>query len=257
MVLSRRPPYTVTDQLPRTIARRCRRPSWFRIVRVGLLWIDKSRGSQVLHEVLGAEFEGVLSCDYFGAYRKYMRELDLRVQFCLAHLIRDVKYLTTLSHKPTKACGRRLLKTIREMFRTIHRTDELSERTVERRSGPLGKRSSPKRQNGLPGRARLETWRSGFQKHGHAFFEFITTSGVDPTNNLSAPAIRFVVLDCRVMQGTRSEKRRAWSECIWTSIATCEQIGRDLMQFPQDSLSAHWQSLPPRPPCPPRHDPYS
>ena len=105
----------------------------FRTDLFTLFWIDKSRGSQVLYEVLGADFDGVLGCDYFSAYRKYMRELDLRVQFCLAHLIRDVKYLTTLSDKPTKAYGERLLKTIREMFRTLHRRDELAEQTVERR----------------------------------------------------------------------------------------------------------------------------
>ena len=29
-----------------------------------------------------------LACDYFGAYRKYMRKFDVLVQFCLAHLIR-------------------------------------------------------------------------------------------------------------------------------------------------------------------------
>ena len=55
-----------------------------------LFRIDKSRGSKVLIEVLGTEFDGVLGCDYFGAYRKYMREFDVLVQFCLAHLIRDV-----------------------------------------------------------------------------------------------------------------------------------------------------------------------
>ena len=210
-----------------------------------LFWIDKSRGSQVLREVLGAEFDGVLSCDYFGAYRKYMRELDLRVQFCLAHLIRDVKYLTTLSHKPTKAYGRRLLKTIREMFRTIHRNDELSERTVERRLAAARETIIAQATKRVPKSREARNMAKRFLKHGHAFFEFITTPGVDPTNNLAEQAIRFVVLDRKVTQGTRGEKGRAWSECIWTAIATCEQTGRDLMQFLQDSLSAHWQGLPP------------
>ncbi len=84
-----------------------------------------------------------------------------------------------------------------------------------------------------------------FRKHGAAFFEFITTPGIDPTNNLAEQAIRFVVLDRKVTQGTRSEKGRQWSECIWTAIATCEQTGRDTMQFLQESLFAHWQALPP------------
>jgi len=60
-----------------------------------LFRIDKSRGSQVLIDVLGKEFDGVLGCDYFSAYRKYMKDCDVTVQFCLAHLIRDIRYLIT------------------------------------------------------------------------------------------------------------------------------------------------------------------
>jgi len=73
----------------------------------------------------------------------------------------------------------------------------------------------------------------------------ITTPGVDPTNNLAEQAIRFVVIDRRITQGTRSEKGRDWSECIWTAIATCQQSGRNVMQFLQKSLLAHWHGVPP------------
>ncbi len=41
----------------------------FRAQLYTLFRIDKSRGSQVLEEVLGTEFNGVLGCDYFSAYR--------------------------------------------------------------------------------------------------------------------------------------------------------------------------------------------
>ena len=34
--------------------------------------VSPSRGSDVLLEVLGLEFDGLLGCDYFSAYRKYM-----------------------------------------------------------------------------------------------------------------------------------------------------------------------------------------
>ncbi len=37
-----------------------------------LFKIDKSRGSKVLVDVLGKEFDGVLGCDYFSAYHKYL-----------------------------------------------------------------------------------------------------------------------------------------------------------------------------------------
>ena len=56
--------------------------------------IEGSRGSKVLRRVLGEEFDGILGCDYYSAYRAYMGEMGVLVQFCLAHLVRDVKYLT-------------------------------------------------------------------------------------------------------------------------------------------------------------------
>ena len=68
----------------------------FRAGLYTLFKIDPTRSADVLIGVLGAEFDGVLGCDYFSAYRRYHREFGVVLQFCLAHLIRDVKYLTTL-----------------------------------------------------------------------------------------------------------------------------------------------------------------
>ncbi|HEX9640983.1 MAG TPA: IS66 family transposase, partial [Candidatus Krumholzibacteria bacterium] len=93
----------------------------FRAQLFTLFRIDKSRGSEVLLEVLGEEFDGVLGCDYFSAYRKFMGDCDVRVQFCLAHLIRDVRFLTTLPDKVTKNYGERVLGRLRELFAVIHR----------------------------------------------------------------------------------------------------------------------------------------
>ena len=36
--------------------------------------IADSRGSDVLHEMVTGDFRGVLSCDYFSAYRKFVRQ---------------------------------------------------------------------------------------------------------------------------------------------------------------------------------------
>ena len=43
---------------------------------------------EALLDVLGEEFDGVLGCDYFSAYHKYMKTFNITVQFCIAHLIR-------------------------------------------------------------------------------------------------------------------------------------------------------------------------
>ena len=65
-------------------------PWWtwcFRAELYTLFKIDPTRRGDVLIAVLGREFAGVLGCDYFSAYRRYMRECGVTVQFCLAHRV--------------------------------------------------------------------------------------------------------------------------------------------------------------------------
>ena len=84
-----------------------------------------------------------------------------------------------------------------------------------------------------------------FRQHGKAYFRFITTPGIKPTKNLAEQAIRFVVIDRRITQGTRSETGRRWCERIWTVIATCAQQGRSVFHFLLDSIQAHFRGIPP------------
>ena len=64
---------------------RLRQWTWcFRASLYTLFKIDPTRSADVLIKVLGAEFDGVLGCDYFSSYRRYLREFDVSLQFCLA-----------------------------------------------------------------------------------------------------------------------------------------------------------------------------
>ena|ERR1700758_1056000 len=78
---------------------------------------------------------------------------------------------------------------------------------------------------------RLET-------HGESYFRFLTTPDVEPTNNLAEQAIRFVVLDRMVTQGTRSEAGNRWCERIWTVIATCSQQARSVFASLEAAVGA-------------------
>ena len=94
-----------------------------------LFKIDKSRGSNVWIDVLGKEFNGVLGCDYFSAYRKYMKDFNASIQFCITHLIRDILFLTTLNDAETKAYGQKLLDEVKDMFKVIHDRDSMTPQT--------------------------------------------------------------------------------------------------------------------------------
>ena len=78
-----------------------------------------------------------------------------------------------------------------------------------------------------------------------ANFEFITTPGIDPTNNVAEQAIRFVVIDRHVTQGTRSVKGRQSNERLWTVIATCSLQGRSAFNFILESVKAYFHDQPP------------
>ena len=217
----------------------------FRAQLYTLFHIDKSRGSKVLVEVLGEEFQGVLGCDYFGAYRKYMREFDVLVQFCMAHLIRDVKFLTTLPDKKQKAYGERLREALRALFAVIHRREKLSEAGFAKKLQAARVKVLRVATTRVPPGNHAQNLAKRFRRHGEAYFRFITTPGIDPTNNLAEQAIRFVVIDRRITQGTRSEAGRRWCERIWTVIATCAQQGRSVFAFLLESVQAHISGAPP------------
>lgn len=207
--------------------------------------ISPSRASSVLVEVLGKEFNGVLGCDYFSAYRKYMKDFNVVVQFCLAHFIRDVKFLAEHTKKKNREHGERLLVHLRKLFHIIHRRDEYAtevgfRRALERVRDELAAdilMSSP-------GTREADNLADRFVDHFESFFTFITTPKVEPTNNLAEQAIRFVAIHRRITQGTRSEGGRSWCERIWTAIATCEQQGRSLFEYLCEVVSNTFASQP-------------
>ena len=106
---------------------RLRMWTWcFRADLYTLFKIDPTRKTDVLIKVLGTEFDGVLLCDYFSSYRSYMDRFDVTIQFCVAHLIRDVKFLTTLPDASDRDYGERLRGALRELFEVIHRRERFS-----------------------------------------------------------------------------------------------------------------------------------
>lgn len=217
-----------------------------------LFKIDKSRGSKVLVDVLGEEFDGVLGCDYFSAYHKYMKDFNITVQFCIAHLIRDIKYLAELRDAEMQAYGKKLLAAVKEMFKTIHDRENLAPDAFEHAmeharetimEAALNDVPSRLDKNGKEQKREAFNMAKRFRKNGKAYFEFITTPGIGPTNNLAEQAVRFVVIDRRITQGTRSEKGRETNERLWTVVGTCALQGRSAFEFILQAVHARFQNI--------------
>ena len=212
----------------------------FRASLYTLFQIDPTRSADVLIQVLGKEFDGVLGCDCFSAYRRYMREFDVTLQFCLSHLIRDVKFLMTLPGQKEQAYGTRLRDALRALFGVIHQRERYS--TVEFQWRLEGARDGVLRagQQDVPPSRHAQAMAKRLLEHGKSSFTFVTTPGVQPTNNLAEQAIRFVVIDRHITQGTRSEAGRRWSERIWSVVASCTQQGRSVFAYLEAAVGAYF-----------------
>jgi len=225
----------------------------FRAPRFTVFHIDPSRGSEVLRAVLGETFGGVIGCDYFSAYHKYMADSGATVQFCMAHLIRDVRFLTEQTNVSVARWGEQLLDWLRKLFHTLHRRDQGTPAGFASRMEAI-RRGFLKQVRRPPMWSEARTLARRF--HGDAaehYFTFLTQPGVEPTNNLTEQAIRHVVIDRRVTQGTRGTSGMRWCERAWTTMATCAQQGRSAFDFLHQSLLAYFTdqrapSLLPQPP---------
>jgi transposase len=202
--------------------------------------IDGSRGCEVLESVLGREFSGTICADYWGAYRKYARLFDVRVQYCMAHLLREIRFLAEHHIKKLSQWGNYLLEWLKKLFKTLHTKDKLTDKgflrsTEKIRDGFLRRVRRP------PEHALAKKLARRFRgRAARDYFRFLVEPGVDPTNNGTERQIRPVVIDRRITQGTRGNTGMRWCERIWTILATCKKQRLNVFDFIHRCLIAHW-----------------
>jgi len=215
--------------------------SWcFQNDNFSVFHIHPSRGSVVLKKVLGDTFNGTLGCDYYGAYRKYMREGDVTVQYCMAHLIREIRFLAEHTDKKLSRWGKKLLDWMKKLFETLHRQADYTAKGFQRTMAKI--KACFLRQVRRPPDHKLARKLKKRFKGNKAdnYFVFLTDPKVAPTNNGTERAIRHVVIDRHVTQGTCGHNGMRWCERAWTIIATCKKQGRNVFEFLHNTVIAHW-----------------
>ncbi len=199
--------------------------------------ISNSRGSRVLKKILGNTFGGILQCDYFSANKKFACDHSIPVQFCWAHLIRDMKSLTESLYASVRRWAEGLLQIVKKLFRVWKSRSERPrwQQTLETlKKAFLRKVRRPPDYRDAMTLAKRFRGRAGEQ----GYFLFLDAPGVEPTNNRTEQAIRHVVIDRRVTQGTRSHAGMRFCERAWTVVATCARQRRSVYRFFLDTLQA-------------------
>jgi transposase len=209
--------------------------------------IAKTRSRAVLEELVGDEFHGYLNFDYFSANCSFAWNYVIKAQYCWAHLIRDIRFLTKHPDKPTRVWAKQLLDRSRRLFKAWHSRDEMSaagfrhsmkihrDRFLEIvRNPPKSKEAS-----NLAARfAVVDVTDGSTYDMSQDYFRFLFADGLEPTNNHSEQQIRFCVIDRRITQGTRSEAGQRYHERMWTAIATCRKQNKNFFDFLHQSIVA-------------------
>lgn len=200
--------------------------------------IFSTRSTDALRQVLGPDCQALIGADFYGAYRCFMKEAPIRVQFCWAHLIRDIKFLSENTNKTTANYGDRLLKLCRLIFHLQHQRQELGETLFRRRMARLKKKFlSTGRRSTAQGTQDMVIRLKGY---GEEYFRFIENPQMEPTNNLAEREVRHCVIDRRITLGTRGHSGQRWCERIWTVLATCARQQRDAFGFVSESIRTYY-----------------
>lgn len=166
---------------------------------------------------------------------------DGAVQFCFAHLIRGLKFLAEHPDPVLQIHAEPILGVIRRMFGLIHEqvnepVADFPSKLERHKKRLIALAADTTRLSPLPmfvqdRNPEAFNLAERFRKHGDAYFTFITTPHLGPTNNSAEQALRVVVMDRRSTQGTRSHKGRLFCARIWTVVGTCRMNQRSIFDY--------------------------
>jgi transposase len=223
--------------------RQDKKKAWLWVAVTGLVTvflIHASRGAQAAKALLGEAFAGILLTDRWASYNWVACQ---RRQLCWSHLKCDFK--SFLDHgSEAKLLGEQLLCQTRRMFRLWHR---VRDGTLSRAEFQLAMKPVRRRIQAL-----LEEGRSvscakvaGMCKQmltlREAFFTFVDSEGVEPTNNAAERALRFAVLWRTGSFGSDSARGSRFVERFLTVRATLRSQKRDLYSYLRDACAAALQ----------------
>ena len=187
--------------------------------------IRKSRGSDVVLDVLGKVFHGILVTDF---WKPYLAVKSALRQWCIAHFLREFKKIEFRRKelpkeyhdfkKKTKRLFNDALRESKVEWSTTDKRENAHKRFVKRLDSIVAKEYSDSDVNRLV--KRLKKYRDGF-------FTFVIKN-VDATNNHAERIIRFAVILRKISFHTMSDKGSETMSILISVFKTLELQGYDV-----------------------------
>lgn len=213
--------------------------------------IAASRGAEVLVELLGEVFAGMLCSDRCASYLKYHKGEG---QFCWAHFKRNILGIQEIG-KTTDAerfC-RDALALHARLFRLWHRFRDgprvrygpLTREQLIAKSIPLEKKFFALADRYLDSRDKdVANLALALFQHFERFFAFLRHEGVEPTNNVAERALRCAVQWRKISFGSRSALGEVAVARLLTVTRTCRMRNQAPLDYLVDALRFHRSARP-------------
>ena len=182
-----------------------------------LVVIRHSRGKNVLKEVLGKKFKGIVVCDGLKSYSNFTRNL----QRCWAHILREAKFVADKTQEAESLC-RGLHRLYGRLVDAMAKGPPPGERARLYRNAlaslryMLKKRYTSKRAQKFAAKVKTA------MKH---LLTFVLNPGVEPTNNRAERALREHVVIRKIIGTLRNEKGTSIHETVMSCLVTWRQRG--------------------------------
>jgi hypothetical protein len=186
--------------------------------------ITKSRGSPVIKDFLGHFFNGILICDFWGAYNKISA---LAKQRCFYHLFTELVKVDTRNHTSSwKAFRKKLSRLLKDALRLSRKKKQLEPECFLRLKNRLYQRLEEflaTLHQDKDARRLLKRLR----RHKEELFIFLEHDGISPYNNHAEQQMRKPVLTRKVSQQNRSELGAKTQTILMTLLRSAELQGLD------------------------------
>jgi len=240
-------PTVAAANLDETAAKEANQKAWLWVAatrRFTLFAARRTRSADVVRELLGERFGGVITCDRYAGYDHCDRR-----QLCWAHLKRDFQAMIDCGGG-SKRIGKRLMDATCELFRHWRRSRDgtIVRATLRRNIQRLKYRVWVALEAGMRCRHDSTAGTCGhvFDRFDH-LWTFADHADVEPTNNAAERALRHAVIWRKLSFGTQSAAGSRFVETLLSVIETCRQQGRDVLTFVTEAVTTHFagQASPP------------
>jgi transposase len=213
--------------------------------------IALTRGAEVLVQLLGEVFTGILCSDRCASYLKYHKGEG---QFCWAHFKRNILGIQEIG-KTTDAerfC-RDALALHARLFRLWHRFRDgpgvrygpITREQLIAKSIPLEKKFFALADRYLDSPDKdVANLALALLQHFERFFAFLRHEGVEPTNNVAERALRCAVQWRKISFGSRSAQGEVAVARLLTVTRTCRMQNRAPLDYLVNALRSHRNALP-------------